>query len=177
MTPPHGEPQPYDDQSPGDRGSQPQYGQPSQPYGQPYSGQPYGQEPHGQGPYGQQPYGQPYQQWPPDYGPPGYGQPAYGQPAYGPPGYIAGPPPENNLVWAILSTVLCCLPLGIVSIVKSSQVNTLWSQGRYDEARKAADDAKKWAMWGAITGIVLDVLIVVGYMLLIVLAARNGQFG
>ncbi len=37
-----------------------------------------------------------------------------------------GPPPDNNLVWAILVTVFCCLPLGIVSIVKSSQVNTLW---------------------------------------------------
>ena len=30
-----------------------------------------------------------------------------------------GPPPDNNLVWAILVTVFCCLPLGIVSIVKN----------------------------------------------------------
>ena len=32
-----------------------------------------------------------------------------------------GPPPDNNLVWAILCTVLCCLPLGIVSIIKSTK--------------------------------------------------------
>lgn len=35
-----------------------------------------------------------------------------------------GVPPDNNLVWAILSTVLCCLPLGIVAIIKSTQVNS-----------------------------------------------------
>lgn len=51
-------------------------------------------------------------------------------------------PPDNNLVWAILCTVLCCLPLGIVAIIKSSNVNTLWAQGNYEAAQKAADDAK-----------------------------------
>jgi hypothetical protein len=72
-----------------------------------------------------------------------------------------GTPPDNNLVWAILCTVLCCLPLGIVSIIKSTSVNTLWAQGQYDEARKAADDAKKFAMWGAgaaVIGFILYIL-------------------
>ncbi|MCD8166876.1 MAG: CD225/dispanin family protein, partial [Bacteroides sp.] len=31
--------------------------------------------------------------------------------------------PDNYLVWAILSTVLCCLPAGVVSIVYSVKVN------------------------------------------------------
>lgn len=65
-------------------------------------------------------------------------------------GYAA--PPDNYLVWAILSTMLCCMPLGIVSIVKSSSVNTLWAQGQYDAARQASEDAKKWATWAAIVG-------------------------
>jgi hypothetical protein len=30
--------------------------------------------------------------------------------------------PDTNLVWAILCTVLCCLPLGIVSIIKATSV-------------------------------------------------------
>jgi Interferon-induced transmembrane protein len=67
-------------------------------------------------------------------------------------------PPDNNLVWAIVVTVLCCLPLGIVSIVKSTQVSGLWAQGRYADAQKAADDAKKFAMWGAIAGVVVGVI-------------------
>lgn len=69
--------------------------------------------------------------------------------------------PDNNLVWGILVTVLCCLPLGIVSIVKATQVSGLWAQGRYPEAQRAADDAKKFAMWGAIAGVVVIALYLV----------------
>jgi hypothetical protein len=76
---------------------------------------------------------------------------------YPPPGWVPnyGPPPENNLVWAILSTVMCCLPLGIVAIVKASQVNSLWFQGFHAEAHRAADEARKWAMGSAIASGVL----------------------
>jgi Interferon-induced transmembrane protein len=70
-------------------------------------------------------------------------------------------PPDSNLVWAILATVLCCLPLGIVAIVKSTQVSGLWAQGRYADAQYAADDAKKWAMWSAIAGVIVAVVYVI----------------
>ena len=69
-----------------------------------------------------------------------------------------GQAPDNYLVWAILCTIFCCLPLGIVSIVKSSQVNSKWQLGDYDGARAASADAKKFATWGAIAGIVVLVL-------------------
>ena len=72
--------------------------------------------------------------------------------------------PETNLVWAILSTLLCCLPLGIVSIVYATKVDTLWSAGRYQEACEASKSAKNWALAGAITGIV-------GVLIYIVLVA------
>jgi Interferon-induced transmembrane protein len=91
--------------------------------------------------------------------PPGGGYPPPGG-GYPPPGQFGGQgaAPDNNLVWAILSTVLCCLPLGVVAIVKSTQVSGLWAQGRFAEAQKAADDAKKFAMWGAIAGVVVAVI-------------------
>ena len=57
--------------------------------------------------------------------------------------------PDNNLVWAILCTAMCCVPLGIVAIIKASEVEKLWTQGEYDKAQKAADDAKKWSLIGA----------------------------
>ena len=79
--------------------------------------------------------------------------------AYPPP--QGGAQPNNNLVWAILVTVFCCLPLGIVSIVKATQVSGLWAQGRYAEAQQAADDAKKWAMWGAIIGAIIIVIVII----------------
>ena len=62
------------------------------------------------------------------------------------------PMPDNYLVWAILCTVLCCLPLGIVSIISSTKVSAAYNVGDYVGAQKASDDAKKWAMWGAIGG-------------------------
>ena len=93
----------------------------------------------------------------PPQGPPPY-PPHYGYP----PPY---PPPDNNLVWAILATVFCCLPLGIVAIVKSNQVNTLWYQGYPAEAQRAADEARKWAMWSA-----LSIAILLGVYLLVVIA-------
>ena len=82
------------------------------------------------------------------------------QPGAGGPGGPTGQP-DSNLVWAILVTVLCCLPLGIVSIVKATQVSGLWGQGRYAEAQRAADDAKKFAIWGAIAGVVVGVIYLV----------------
>ena len=85
-----------------------------------------------------------------------------------------GTPPDNNLVWAILSTVLCCLPLGIVSIIKSTSVNTLWAQGQYDESRKAADDAKKFAMWSAGAALVVWVLYIIFIVVLGIGSAALG---
>jgi hypothetical protein len=64
-------------------------------------------------------------------------------------------------VWGILVTVLCCLPFGVVSIVKSTQVSGLWAQGRAAEAQQAADDAKKWAIWGAIAGVIVIIIAVI----------------
>jgi hypothetical protein len=86
----------------------------------------------------------------------GYGQPqGYG---YGARGYN---PPGNYLAPAILTTLFCCLPFGIVSIVKASQVNSLWSSGRYDEAQRASADAKRWAWIAFGSGLVVIVIYII----------------
>jgi hypothetical protein len=80
------------------------------------------------------------------------------------------------MVWAILSTVLCCLPLGVVAIVKSSQVQSLWFQGFHAEAQKAANDARKWAMWSAISiGIFLLLYIVFAVVMIVLLGVNANQ--
>lgn len=76
------------------------------------------------------------------------------QPGYPPP-VPPGQAPNNYLVWSILVTLFCCLPLGIVAIVKSSQVNGLWAQGQYAEAQNAANSAKTWAIWSMVIGLVV----------------------
>lgn len=49
--------------------------------------------------------------------------------------------PKDNLVWAILST-FCCTPFGVVAIVHSVKVDSLYHNGNYAEAQKEADIAK-----------------------------------
>ncbi|MDY0953799.1 CD225/dispanin family protein [Stenotrophomonas rhizophila] len=67
----------------------------------------------------------------------------------------------NHLVWAILATLFCCLPGGIVSIVYAAQVNGKIAAGDLAGARDSSDKAKKWAMWSAIAGVIVAVLYVV----------------
>ena len=81
------------------------------------------------------------------------------------------PPPQNNLVLAILATVLCCLPLGIVAILKANKVNTLWAQGDQAGAHAAAAEAQKWSIISAILGIVVGII----YFVFLFLAAANGS--
>lgn len=76
----------------------------------------------------------------------------------------------NHLVWAILATLFCCLPGGIVSIVYAAQVNSKIAAGDIAGARDSSDKAKKWAMWSAIAG-------VVGLVLYFVLVMAMGGIG
>lgn len=99
------------------------------------------------------------------YGAPPPPQPPYGgQSPYGamPPGQppMGGPPP-NNLVWAILTTLFCCLPLGVVSIVFAAQVNGKWAAGDVVGAQDSANKAKQFAMWAAIATAVSVVVYII----------------
>jgi hypothetical protein len=101
---------------------------------------------------------------PPPPPPPPYGA----MPAGPPPGAM---PPSNNLVWGILTTIFCCMPLGVVSIVFAAKVNGQWAAGDYAGAQDSANKAKQFALWGVVAGAILAVL----YILLIVLGAIAGS--
>lgn len=77
--------------------------------------------------------------------PPAAAAPAYSAPAYSAPAPAAQPPVPNHLVWAILATLCCCLPTGIVAIIFAAQVDGKAAAGDYDGARKASDNAKLWS--------------------------------
>ena len=89
----------------------------------------------------------------------------------------SSPAVSNNLVWAILSTLFCCLPLGIVSIIHAAKVNGLLAAGDIAGARDAADKAKKWAIYAAVAGIIVFVLYIVLVMVLGVGGAMTGASG
>ena len=54
----------------------------------------------------------------------------------------------NYLAQAILVTVLCCVPLGILAIVYAARVNRQVIDGDYQLARESSTKAKMWC-WGA----------------------------
>jgi hypothetical protein len=76
-------------------------------------------------------------------------------------------PVPNYLVPAILTTIFCCLPFGIVSIVYAAQVNGKVAAGDQAGALESSRKAKMWAWISFGTGLVL----IVGYVILIALGA------
>ena len=66
--------------------------------------------------------------------------------------------PDNWLVWAILVTICCCTPFGIVAIYKSAKVNPYYESGAYAQAQQAAGEAQKWVIIAAVCGIIFQVL-------------------
>lgn len=64
------------------------------------------------------------------------------------------PCPPSNLVWAIVSTILCCLPTGIVAIVYACKVDNLYLMGNYQGAVEASNKARNWAIGGLIASVV-----------------------
>ncbi len=95
-----------------------------------------------------------------------YNQQYYNQ-QYGYQQYPQNPPyakPSTNLVWAILTTLLCCLPFGVVSIVYAAKVDSLWYSGNYYKAKEASRKARTWAIVSACVGafwVILYIIIVV----------------
>lgn len=90
------------------------------------------------------------------------------------------PPPaqppvvQNYLVWAILSTLFCCLPFGVVSIVFASQVNGKLAVGDVAGAQQAAKNAKTWAWVAFGAGLAFGLLYFVVMAIGIAGAASHG---
>ncbi len=82
-----------------------------------------------------------------------------------------GPKPANYLVWAILSTLFCCLPFGVVSIVFAAQVDGKFNGGDYAGAVASSEAAKKWATISAVVG---GVVVVLYLLFAVALVAGSG---
>ncbi len=78
--------------------------------------------------------------------------------------------PPNYLAVAIITTIVCCLIPGIVSIVYATKVNSEYDAGNYDAAEQASKNAKTWAIVAAVAGLV----VVIGYVAIFGLAILGG---
>ena len=79
-------------------------------------------------------------------------------PYQGGPDYGNLPHVPNYLVWAILATICCCVPSGIVAIVYAAQVNGKLASGDYATAQRYSNNAKTWCWISLALGILSVVL-------------------
>ena len=85
----------------------------------------------------------------------------------------AAPPREpisSNLVWAILTTLFCCLPFGIVAIVHAAQVDGKVAAGDYAGAKEASGKAKTWSFVAFLCGLIPMVI----YLIFVIIAIAGG---
>jgi len=87
-----------------------------------------------------------------------------------PPPINAAPAPNNNLVFAIIATVLsvvfCCLPHGLISLIFALQVNSKAAAGDIQGAMSAAKQAKTFA-------IISIIVSVIGFIIALVFGVLN----
>ena len=77
-----------------------------------------------------------------------------------------GPFSENWLVEAILVTLLCCLPFGVVVIIFAAQVNTKQQAGDMEGAEKSRKEAAKWTKIGFWVGLGCIILYILFWLVL-----------
>ena len=65
------------------------------------------------------------------------------------------------LIFAIISTLLCCLPLGIVAIVYACKINSLQRSGDYAGAQNAAKKAKMFTIIGTVAALVVSIFYII----------------
>lgn len=73
------------------------------------------------------------------------------------------PKPDNHMLMAVLTTVFCCLPLGVVGIVYASKVDSLYYAGDYAGATNAANSARRWSLIGIVGSIVISIIYMIIY--------------
>ena len=77
-----------------------------------------------------------------------------------------GPFSENWLVEAILVTLLCCLPFGVVGIIFAAQVNSKAQAGDMEGAEKSRREAAKWTKIGFWVGLAWVILVFLFYFVI-----------
>ena len=78
--------------------------------------------------------------------------------------------PQNYLGKAIAGVILCW-PFGLPGIINAAKVNSLWNQGRQEEAIAASKSAAKWSRSAIILGIIFYVIYTIYYVYVLVVSS------
>lgn len=81
------------------------------------------------------------------------------------PSQVGGGAPAINqtpyLIWSILVTLFCCLPLGIGSIIYATKINSAQAAGDYAGAQDAAKKCKMFSIIGAVAGGIFEIIYII----------------
>lgn len=72
--------------------------------------------------------------------------------------------PDNHMVGAVLCTLFCFMPFGIVAIVKASNVDSAWAAGDYERAYLDSASARKWINWSVIISIIPFGIVLIAFL-------------
>lgn len=97
-----------------------------------------------------------------------------GMPQYGP----GEQRKETNwvpyLILSIISTLCCCIPLGIIAIIYSAKISSMTTAGKGEEAHRAAKTARIWIIAAFAVGILFDIL---AFVFVFVAGVFDGYYG
>ncbi|OLA84751.1 MAG: hypothetical protein BHW65_05525 [Verrucomicrobia bacterium CAG:312_58_20] len=79
--------------------------------------------------------------------------------------------PKNHLALAVLTTLFCCMPFGIISLVYAVQVNISSNSGNFEMAEFSSEKALFWGMVALWCGVALYILNSLFFLLPLAFAA------
>lgn len=82
---------------------------------------------------------------------------------------------NNNLVKAILTTLFCTMPLGIVAIVYAAQVDGFARRGDIASAQNSANKANIWANWSIGVAVAIPALYLIAFAIFGAVSASSGH--
>jgi len=90
----------------------------------------------------------------------------------------AMPKPSSNMTLAVLTTILCCLPLGIVAIIYASKVDGRYLAGDYAGALSASKNARTWSIIGIVGAAIIMIIYLIYFFIVggAAIASMNGAF-
>jgi hypothetical protein len=67
--------------------------------------------------------------------------------------------PNNYFAWSIISFLFLCVPTGIIALIYSNKVDTLWSAKDYSESVAASRQTSTWCILSSFIGFILWIVI------------------